>query len=356
MTHRSSCCPPSTSPTGRPCGWSRARPAPRRRTATRSTAALAWQDAGAEWIHLVDLDAAFGRGNNRELLAEVVGRLDVAVELSGGIRDDASLEAALATGCGAGQHRHRGAGDARLGARGDRPPRRPDRGRPRRARHHARRRAAGPRTAATCSRCWPAWTPTAAPATSSPTSTGRHADRPEPRAAARGLRRARRAAVVASGGVSSLDDLRALAALEPATAGSRARSSARRSTPARSPCARRWRAVREPTADSSGSAPAGPYEDVDRLLPRSSRAGDLCHRPPAPPRSSTASWSGIGDAVRRRPVSRSRAGRRGARAGRLPRASTSSRRGCTSSTSRQRRRGRAGAPRRCSATSARPPR
>jgi 1-(5-phosphoribosyl)-5-[(5-phosphoribosylamino)methylideneamino] imidazole-4-carboxamide isomerase/N-(5'phosphoribosyl)anthranilate isomerase len=62
-------------------------------------AALAWQNGGAEWIHLVDLDAAFGRGSNRDLLAEVVGRLDVKVELSGGIRDDASLEAALATGC-----------------------------------------------------------------------------------------------------------------------------------------------------------------------------------------------------------------------------------------------------------------
>jgi phosphoribosylanthranilate isomerase len=62
-------------------------------------AALAWQRDGAEWIHLVDLDAAFGRGSNRELLAEVVGRLDVAVELSGGIRDDESLVAALATGC-----------------------------------------------------------------------------------------------------------------------------------------------------------------------------------------------------------------------------------------------------------------
>ena len=61
-------------------------------------AALAWQRDGAEWIHLVDLDAAFGRGDNRRLLAEVVGQLDVAVELSGGIRDDASLEAALATG------------------------------------------------------------------------------------------------------------------------------------------------------------------------------------------------------------------------------------------------------------------
>lgn len=63
------------------------------------TAALAWQSAGAEWIHLVDLDAAFGRGSNRELLADVVAKLDVQVELSGGIRDDASLRAALATGC-----------------------------------------------------------------------------------------------------------------------------------------------------------------------------------------------------------------------------------------------------------------
>ena len=62
-------------------------------------AALAWQEGGAEWIHLVDLDAAFGRGENAELLAGVVGRLDVDVELSGGIRDDASLARALATGC-----------------------------------------------------------------------------------------------------------------------------------------------------------------------------------------------------------------------------------------------------------------
>src|SRR5450432_3262199 len=62
-------------------------------------AALAWQRAGAQWIHLVDLDAAFGRGSNRELLGQVVGELDIAVELSGGIRDDESLEAALSTGC-----------------------------------------------------------------------------------------------------------------------------------------------------------------------------------------------------------------------------------------------------------------
>jgi phosphoribosyl isomerase A len=62
-------------------------------------AALAWQAAGAQWVHLVDLDAAFGRGSNAGLLAEVVGKLDIAVELSGGIRDDESLAAALATGC-----------------------------------------------------------------------------------------------------------------------------------------------------------------------------------------------------------------------------------------------------------------
>jgi phosphoribosylanthranilate isomerase len=61
-------------------------------------AALAWQGAGAEWVHLVDLDAAFGRGSNRELLADVVGRLDIGAELSGGIRDGDSLAAALATG------------------------------------------------------------------------------------------------------------------------------------------------------------------------------------------------------------------------------------------------------------------
>src|SRR3954454_12777620 len=61
-------------------------------------AALAWQRDGASWVHLVDLDAAFGRGSNADLLADVVRRLDVHVELSGGIRDDGSLRAALATG------------------------------------------------------------------------------------------------------------------------------------------------------------------------------------------------------------------------------------------------------------------
>ena len=62
-------------------------------------AALTWQRAGARWVHLVDLDAAFGRGSNAEVIRDVVRRLDIAVELSGGIRDDDSLAAALATGC-----------------------------------------------------------------------------------------------------------------------------------------------------------------------------------------------------------------------------------------------------------------
>jgi len=62
-------------------------------------AAMAWQDAGAEWIHLVDLDAAFGRGSNGPQLAGLIGQLKVRVELSGGIRDEKSLATALATGC-----------------------------------------------------------------------------------------------------------------------------------------------------------------------------------------------------------------------------------------------------------------
>ncbi|WP_316669086.1 bifunctional 1-(5-phosphoribosyl)-5-((5-phosphoribosylamino)methylideneamino)imidazole-4-carboxamide isomerase/phosphoribosylanthranilate isomerase PriA [uncultured Propionibacterium sp.] len=62
-------------------------------------AARRWAEAGATWLHLVDLDAAFGRGSNAELLAGLIGELDIDVELSGGIRDDASLDRALSTGC-----------------------------------------------------------------------------------------------------------------------------------------------------------------------------------------------------------------------------------------------------------------
>lgn len=61
--------------------------------------ALRWQEAGAEWLHLVDLDAAFGKGDNFELKSEIVRTLDIKVEMTGGIRDDESLRKALATGC-----------------------------------------------------------------------------------------------------------------------------------------------------------------------------------------------------------------------------------------------------------------
>ncbi|WP_112133880.1 bifunctional 1-(5-phosphoribosyl)-5-((5-phosphoribosylamino)methylideneamino)imidazole-4-carboxamide isomerase/phosphoribosylanthranilate isomerase PriA [Glycomyces dulcitolivorans] len=61
-------------------------------------AALEWQRQGAEWLHLVDLDAAFGRGSNHELLAQVASKVDMQVELSGGIRDDATLKRALDSG------------------------------------------------------------------------------------------------------------------------------------------------------------------------------------------------------------------------------------------------------------------
>src|SRR6185312_14095578 len=118
-------------------------------------AALAWQAAGAEWVHLVDLDAAFGRGSNADLLAAVVARLDIAVELSGGIRDDASLAAALATGCARPSPRMgtRSPWDWTCGG-----PRWPP--------------GAGPGTAVSWTRRWPGWTPRAARGTWSPTSSG----------------------------------------------------------------------------------------------------------------------------------------------------------------------------------------
>lgn len=62
-------------------------------------AALRWQSLGAEWIHLVDLDAAFGHGDNAEVLARVTAAVDLKVERSGGIRDDESLARAMDSGC-----------------------------------------------------------------------------------------------------------------------------------------------------------------------------------------------------------------------------------------------------------------
>jgi phosphoribosylanthranilate isomerase len=132
-------------------------------------AALNWQNRGAEWLHLVDLDAAFGRGHNRELLAQIVGTLDIKVERSGGIRDDHSLKAAMATGC-----TRVNIGTAALEnpewcahaitTWGDRVAVGLD------VRAGPSPHAAGPATAATCSRPSHGSMPRAVPATSSPTS------------------------------------------------------------------------------------------------------------------------------------------------------------------------------------------
>ena len=158
--------------TARPSASSRARPAPRPSYGDPLEAALAWQRGGRR----VDAPGRPGRRvrprlQRATLLAEVVGRLDVKVELSGGIRDDASLAAALATGCARVNIGTAALEDPRVVRPGRRRVRRPGRGRPGRARHARWRPAAGPATAATCTRCWPASTrPRAAPATSSPTS------------------------------------------------------------------------------------------------------------------------------------------------------------------------------------------
>ena len=166
-----SCCPPSTSPTGTAVRLVQGAAGSETAYGDPLEAALAWQRAGAEWVHLVDLDAAFGRGDNRALLAEVVGQLDIAVELSGGIRDDASLEARP------GDRRAR----VNLGTAALEYPdwvraaiaqlRRPDRGRARRARHHAGRARLDPGGRRPLGDAWPASTPRAAPATWSPTCT-----------------------------------------------------------------------------------------------------------------------------------------------------------------------------------------
>ena len=84
-------------------------------------AALDFARQGAEWIHLVDLDAAFGRGSNASVIRKVIKQVrGVQVELSGGIRDDASLEAALEIRRHAHQPRHRRAGESGVGRRRDR--------------------------------------------------------------------------------------------------------------------------------------------------------------------------------------------------------------------------------------------
>ena len=183
-------------------------------------AAMTWQRDGAEWIHLVDLDAAFGRGSNRELLAEVVGKLDVAVELSGGIRDDESLTAALATGCArvnlgtAALENPQWCAEA-IAEHGDKvavgldvkidPPRW--------RRAPAPRPRLGDRRRRSVARCWNALTARAVRGSSSPTSPRTARSTVPTSTCSTKVTERTDAPVIASGGVSSLDDLRAIATL-----------------------------------------------------------------------------------------------------------------------------------------------
>ncbi len=203
-------------------------------------AALQWQRDGAEWVHLVDLDAAFGSGSNRELLARVVGELDVAVEMSGGIRDDASLTAALATGCARVNLGTAALEQPEWTRAGHRRARRPDRRRPRRPRHHA----VGPRLDAGRRRAvrgaGAAGRRGLRPLRRHRRQARRHADRPERGAARAGLRGDRPA-----GGRSAAASPRwTTCGRSPGCGASRARSSARPSTPGPSRCPRRSRRCR----------------------------------------------------------------------------------------------------------------
>ena len=210
----SSCCPPSTSPTARPCSWSRAWPAPRSGSATRSRPRCAGRSAGAEWIHLVDLDAAFGRGHNRELQAQDRRhprhrgrdeRRHPRRRVAGG-RDGDRLPP--------GQHRHRRARAARVVRRsviaeyGDRVAvgldvRGPHAGRPR----------LDPRGRRPLRGAGPARRRGLRPLRRHRRQQGRHARRaPTSSCCARSARATDRP-VVASGGITELDDLEALQGL-----------------------------------------------------------------------------------------------------------------------------------------------
>ena len=176
-------------------------------------AALAWQEQGAEWLHLVDLDAAFGRGSNRELVDAIVG---AARHPGRAVRRDPRRRVPRCRArdrLPAGQPRYGGSRAARVDRRGHRRARRPDRGRPRRARDHARGPRVDPRRRRPVGDAGAARPARAAPATSSPTST-RTACSPA-RTSPCSSRCAQRTArpVVASGGVSTLDDIQALRAL-----------------------------------------------------------------------------------------------------------------------------------------------
>ena len=180
-------------------------------------AALAWQRAGAEWVHLVDLDAAFGRGSNAALLAEVVGRSSTSrSNCPAASATTTSLAAALATGCARVNLGTAALERPGLGARPSSPSTATGSPSAWTCAGPGSPRAAGPGTAATWSRCWPGWTADGcAPVRGHRRHQGRHAGRAQPRTCSGRCARGTARPVIASGGVSSLDDLRAIAALAP---------------------------------------------------------------------------------------------------------------------------------------------
>ena len=265
-------------------------------------AALAWQRDGAEWIHLVDLDAAFGRGSNRELLAEVVGTLDVEVELSGGIRDDESLDRGAGHRLPPGQPRHRRAGAPGVVRAGDRASTATG---SRSASTSAAARsppAAGPGRRRPLRGAGPARRRRLRPLRRHRRQQGRHAAGPEPRAAARRRAPPPTAPVVASGGVAELADLRRAGRGWPRRAASRARSSARRSTRAGSPCPRRW--PPSPPCDRRGRPRADERRRPGHPVPgRRRRAGGQGRQLPEPARRRRPGRAGRASTTPRAPTS-----------------------------------------------------
>ena len=202
-------------------------------------AALDFARQGAEWIHLVDLDAAFGRGSNAGVLRKVIKQVrGVQVELSGGIRDDRTLEAALESGAArinlgtAALENPEWAADV-IGRYGD-----VIAVGPRRARHDARRARLDAGGRRPVDRARPARSGRLQPLRRHRRHEGRHPAGPEPRSAARDHRRARpsRSSRRAACRASTTSPRCATSC----RSASRARSSARRSTPARSRSPRRW--------------------------------------------------------------------------------------------------------------------
>lgn len=177
--------------------------------------ARSWHALGATWIHLVDLDAAFARGSNAELLARLVETLDLDVQLSGGIVDAPSLAAALDTGCRRVNLSSAALTDRRwveeeISAHGDRIAVSLDAT----AENHGRYRVVARGSRVDVGDMWDAvaWLDRAGCARYTVTDVGRDGMLAGPNVELlTAVTRCSPAAVVASGGIGSLDDLRMLA-------------------------------------------------------------------------------------------------------------------------------------------------